>query len=203
MSREIPRFWIKLKHSDWNGFLHHLETIEWPVGVSLRCNTLREKRPPRNGNTRGIIVRPYSYDIRIRVLQAYQHTEQSQRQIARRFNVSLSFVRDLIRRYRETGSIAPRKYPGRPNLKIDKDSLELILSLGASDPLLPLSTLCERLAHERQLRVSRTTMWRTLQKHRPNKAMLSSALHKQPSLLILQHTANSSLATTTQPNPQR
>jgi transposase len=155
------------------------------------------------GNTRGIIVRPYSYDIRIRVLHAYQHAEQSQRQIARRFNVSLSFVRDLIRRYRETGSIAPRKYPGRPKLKIDKDSLELILALAADDPLLPLSTLCERLAQERQLRISRTTMWRTLRKHRPNKAMLSSALHKQPPLLILQHAANSSIAATTQPNPQR
>jgi hypothetical protein len=87
-----------------------------------------------NRNTRGIIVRPYSHDIRIRVLHAYQHAEQSQRQIARRFNVSLSFVRDLIRRYRETGSIAPRKYPGRPNSKIDKDSLDLILALAADDP---------------------------------------------------------------------
>ena len=48
-------------------------------------------------------MRPYSYDIRIRVLHAYQHAEQSQRQIARRFNVSLSFVRDLIRRYRDAG----------------------------------------------------------------------------------------------------
>jgi transposase len=156
-----------------------------------------------NRNTRGIIVRPYSHDIRIRVLHAYQHAEQSQRQIARRFNVSLSFVRDLIRRYRETGSIAPRKYPGRPNSKIDKDSLDLILALAADDPLLPLSTLCERLAQERQLRISRATMWRTLQKHRPNKAMLSSTSHRQPPLLRLQRAANSSLATTTQANTQR
>jgi transposase len=156
-----------------------------------------------NGNTRGIIVRPYSHDIRIRVLHAYQHAEQSQRQIARRFNVILSFVRDLIRRHRETGSIAPRKCPGRPNSKIDKDSLELILALAADDPLLPLSTLCKRLAEERQLRISRTTMWRTLQKYRLNKAIRSSALHRQPPLLTLQQAADSSLATTTQPNTQR
>ena len=146
---------------------------------------------------------PYSHDIRIRVLHAHQQAGQSQRQIARRFNVSLSFVRDLLRRYRETGSIAPRKYPGKPHSKIDKDSLELILALAAADPLLPLSTLCERLAQERQLHISRATMWRTLQKHRPNKAMLSSALHQRPRLLRLQHPANSSLLTPTQPNTHR
>jgi transposase len=156
-----------------------------------------------NRNTRGIIVGPYSHDIRIRVLHAYQHAEQSQRQIARRFNVSLSFVRDLLRRYRETGSIAPGKYPGKPHSKIDKDSLDLILTLAGADPLLPLSTLCERLAQERQLRISRTTMWRTLQKHRRNKPMLTSTLHKHPPLLRLKRAATSSHITTIQPNTQR
>ena len=143
-------------------------------------------------------MKPYSDDIRIRVLQAYQHGEESQRKIARRFNVSLTFVRELLKRYRETGSMAPKKCVGRLNSKIDQDSLQAILALVAADPLLPLSSLCERLAQERHLRISRATMWRTLQKHRGIKTILSSTL-QEPNLPGLPHTANS--APTAIPSP--
>ncbi len=45
---------------------------------------------------------PYSLDLRKRVIEAYEAKEESLRQIAKCFCVSLSFVRDLTRRYRET-----------------------------------------------------------------------------------------------------
>ena len=41
---------------------------------------------------------PYSSDLRQRILTAYQAHEGSQRELAQRFKVSLSFVRDLLRR---------------------------------------------------------------------------------------------------------
>jgi len=145
-------------------------------------------------------VKPYSHDIRIRVLHAYQHGEESQRKIARRFNVSLTFVRDLLKRYRETGSMAPKKCAGRSNSKIDQDSLQVILALVADDPLLPLSSLCERLAQERQLRISRATMWRTLQKHRASKVILAPALHEHTDLPGLRHTRNSEPTATPLPD---
>ena len=124
-------------------------------------------------------MRPYSYDIRIRVIQALGNGEGSQRQIARRYNVSLTFVQDLLKRYRETGNIIPRRYTGGHHSKIDHNSLQLILTLVDRDPFLPLSRLCERLARERQLRISRATMWRTLRKYRPNRAVLSPASPNQ------------------------
>src|SRR5260370_39619634 len=89
-------------------------------------------------------VRPYSEDIRTRVIQAYLNREGSQRQIARRFNVSLGFVRNLLKRHRDTGSLEPKEHIG-PTSKIDRDSLQLILRLVDDNPSLPLSSLCEQL----------------------------------------------------------
>ncbi|MFM2315160.1 MAG: hypothetical protein RLZZ04_4436 [Cyanobacteriota bacterium] len=53
---------------------------------------------------------PLSLDLRQRVFLAYQTKEGSQRQLAKRFKVSLSFIRDLVRRYRETDSIEPKPH---------------------------------------------------------------------------------------------
>ena len=40
-----------------------------------------------------------SVDLRQRIITAYEAKEGSQRQLAERFQVSLSFIRDLSRRY--------------------------------------------------------------------------------------------------------
>ncbi|TCO80538.1 helix-turn-helix protein [Plasticicumulans lactativorans] len=46
------------------------------------------------------IMSTYSNDLRRKVLTAYLHQEGSKRALARRFAVSLRFVRDLLKRYR-------------------------------------------------------------------------------------------------------
>ena len=128
-------------------------------------------------------MRPYSEDIRTRVIQAYRNREGSQRQIARRFHVSLGFVRNLLKRYRDTGSFEPKEHVG-PTSKIDRDSLRLILRLVDGNPSLPLSSLCQQLVQERQLRISRSTMWRTVKKYRPRKRRLLYSARKDRSVLI-------------------
>lgn len=50
---------------------------------------------------------PYSTDLRQRVIDAYEAKEGSQRQLAERFKVSLSFIKRLIRRYGDTGQVTP------------------------------------------------------------------------------------------------
>lgn len=45
----------------------------------------------------------YSIDLRQKILSAWQNFEGTQRELAKRFKVSLSFLRDFLRRYRETG----------------------------------------------------------------------------------------------------
>jgi len=102
------------------------------------------------------------------VLAAYQRGDGSQREIAARFSVSLSFVRDLLKLFRETGGIQPRttnSHPQKPS-KIDSDTVGLVLALLSVQPSLSLTQLCERLASERNLRVSRATLWRALARSR-------------------------------------
>ena len=60
-------------------------------------------------------MKPYSMDLRERVVAACDAREGTREQIAERFRVSASWIRDLLKRRRETGSIAPRpRGGGRP-----------------------------------------------------------------------------------------
>jgi transposase len=52
-------------------------------------------------------MRAYSMDLRERVVAACDARDGTREQIASRFSVSVAWVRRLLRRRRETGSIAP------------------------------------------------------------------------------------------------
>ncbi len=61
------------------------------------------------------MAKAYSDDLRVRVWAAWQNGKESQREVAARFGVSESFVRDLSRRFRTTGSVAAKPHGvGRP-----------------------------------------------------------------------------------------
>ncbi len=60
-------------------------------------------------------MKAYSMDLRERVVAACDAGDATREQVAARFAVSVRWVRDLLRRRRETGSIAPRpRGGGRP-----------------------------------------------------------------------------------------
>lgn len=69
---------------------------------------------------------PYSVDLRKRVIQAYQAKEGSLRQLAERFKVSLSFVRDLTRRYRETGKVEPHPHGRGAQAKLGDSEVSVV-----------------------------------------------------------------------------
>ena len=58
------------------------------------------------------MAKPYSLDLRQKVFAAYQAREASQAQVAARFGVSPSFVRDLVALFRAQGSVAARPRGG-------------------------------------------------------------------------------------------
>ena len=63
-------------------------------------------------------MRPYSMDLRERVAAAIDAGEGSQRQVAKRFRVSVSFVTRLVQRRRDAGTLAPNPTAagrGRPS----------------------------------------------------------------------------------------
>ena len=105
---------------------------------------------------------PLSEDLRSRVIQAYNNKEGSQREIASRFNVSLSFVRNLLKRFRKTGSIKPKKNSGGCQSKINKKLWAIIKVKVRSKPDIYLSELCEELEKKTGIKVSCSTMHRTL-----------------------------------------
>ena len=57
-------------------------------------------------------MKTYSMDIRERVVAACGRGDATQAQVAARFAVSVRWVGDLLRRRRETGSVAPRPRGG-------------------------------------------------------------------------------------------
>jgi transposase len=57
-------------------------------------------------------MKAYSMDLRERVVAACDARDGTHEQIARRFSVSARWIGDLLKRRRETGSIAPRPRGG-------------------------------------------------------------------------------------------
>jgi transposase len=104
---------------------------------------------------------PYSTDFRRSIVRAYERGEGSQRQLARLFGASVSFVQNLLQRYRRTGSVEPLPHRGGNPGKITPH-LAVVKRLRQQVPDAPLADMCERFAAEVQVRVSPTTMCRAL-----------------------------------------
>jgi transposase len=109
-------------------------------------------------------MRPYSTDLRIRVGQAYENHEGSMRQLAARFRLSLSCVRDLLTRYRTTGDVTPKPPGGGYPAKLDPTKLEVVRTLVQQQPDATLQELCTGFHAAAQGTVSLATMSRGLAK---------------------------------------
>lgn len=63
-----------------------------------------------------VYMKPYSMDLRQKIVQAYERGVGSQAKVAELFGVSVSFVEKLFIRARQTGEIAPKQRAGsRPS----------------------------------------------------------------------------------------
>lgn len=61
-------------------------------------------------------MKPYSKDLRIRVLAAVDHGVPRE-EVAKTFSVSVPTIKRWLRRRRQTGDVEPRAIPGRPSRK--------------------------------------------------------------------------------------
>lgn len=105
-----------------------------------------------------------SIDLRQRILAAYDAKEGSQRQLAERFKVSLSFIRDLRRHHRETGSVQPKPHAGGAIAKLGLEQLLIVETLVKAQPDALLRELCERFTEKTGGMVSVSTMQRAVTK---------------------------------------
>jgi transposase len=98
-------------------------------------------------------------DLRERVAAAIDQGE-SQRQVARRFGVSLSFVTRLIQRRREAGTLAPKPHGGGRQPALDFPKRVRLARLISEQPDATLKELKQRGGFTCTL----TTLWRTLRR---------------------------------------
>lgn len=90
-------------------------------------------------------MRPYSNDLRERIVAAVDRGEHSLRQLANLFTVSLSCIVRLLQRRRASGSVAPKPHGGGTKPKIDASALERLLDLLRAQPDATLAELRDRL----------------------------------------------------------
>ena len=109
-------------------------------------------------------MRPYAPDLRIQVVQAYENCEGSMCQLAARFRLSLSGVRDLLTRYRLTGNVTPKPHGGCYPTTWDATRLARVRTVIPPQPATTLQELCDSLRAPAQLTVRPATMSRGLAK---------------------------------------
>ena len=107
--------------------------------------------------------RPLSNDLRERIVAAYQAGGLTYDDVAERFQVGPATVNRLLRRVRETGSVAPRTGSrlGPPPL-IGPEQRAWIVAMLEDTPDITGDDIVFRLLEERQFKVGRTTVFRVI-----------------------------------------
>src|SRR5271165_4208901 len=89
-------------------------------------------------------MRPYSSDLRERILAAVDQHDGTIRWIARIFRVSTSFIVRLLQRRRATGTLAPEPHRGGPSPALGPGDLERLAALVREQPDATLEQLKQR-----------------------------------------------------------
>ncbi len=109
-------------------------------------------------------MKAYSIDLRQKIIDAYHTSPISQRQLAERFSVALSFVQKLLKQYRQTGNIAPQAHGGGGQLKLTPEQLGILANLIETNNDATLEELGHLLTEKTGVVVSRATMGRMTQR---------------------------------------
>jgi transposase len=107
-------------------------------------------------------MRPYSQDLRERVIAALEAGELSQAEIAETFAVSLSTIEKWWRRWRLTGSCAARLHAGGVQRTL-RDCEDFLRAEVQKQPDVTLDELCARAAAAKGIKASPSMMCRELQ----------------------------------------
>ena len=104
------------------------------------------------------MTRPYSMDLRDRVVAAVEREGLSRNQAAARFGIAVSTAVHWLRRYRTTGDVKPSKIGGhRKKTLRDEHAAWLIARCREKD--FTISQLVKELLEVRGLKVDRHTVW--------------------------------------------
>jgi len=109
-------------------------------------------------------MKAYSVDFREKIIQVYENEEISQRQLAKRFCVALSFIEKLVKQYRETGEIAAKPFAGGVKLKVNSEQLVILAELIEANNDATLEKLGQLFQEKTGVSLSRATIGRMTQR---------------------------------------
>jgi transposase len=108
-------------------------------------------------------MKPYSNDLRRRIVEACESSKYSQGEVAELFQVSLATVKNFLRRKPETGSPDALPHAGGNKPLLDEKARLFIRQSVEENNDLTLDELCRRVKARHRKAVSRPTMSRLLQ----------------------------------------
>jgi transposase len=108
-------------------------------------------------------MKPYSQDLREKIIQTLEAQEETQSEIADRFAVSLSFVEKLWHQWQTTGSGAAKPHAGGQKRRL-RDHAEILRSALAKQPDATLEELSDQILEAKGPQVSLATICRELQR---------------------------------------
>jgi len=125
-------------------------------------------------------MKPYSQDLRDRVIAAIQADQSSQAEIAQTFGVCRSTLEKWWARWRHSGSCAPRPHKGgRPRALAGSE--QALHAEVQNQPDVTLAELCDRIAATRGVAASDSAMSRELRRLRlPRKKSRSTTANATP-----------------------
>jgi transposase len=110
------------------------------------------------------MTRALSDDLRKRVIEAVEGGT-SRRAAAERFGIAASTAVKWLRRWRETGSRAPRRPGGDVRSHRIDGYRDELMGLVERTPDLTLAEIAEHLERHHGVRVASSTVWRLLDRH--------------------------------------
>ena len=125
-------------------------------------------------------MKPFSQDLRRRIVQALETGEDTQSEIAERFQVSLSFVEKLWSRWRTSGSCQSKPHAGGRKRSLCSDEARIRAEI-ASQPDVTLAELCLHLAQQGGATASTSMMCREVKRLKlPRKKSQSTTPSARP-----------------------
>lgn len=109
-------------------------------------------------------MKAYSLDLRQKIIDTHAEDNISQRQLAARFRVTLSFIEKLLKQYRETGSIAPKVRTNQTPIKLTLEQLNVLQQIVAENNDATLEELRTLLHQRTGVHIGRSTVDRMVQK---------------------------------------
>ena len=110
-------------------------------------------------------MQPYSLDLRQKIVDAYNKGDISQRKLAKKFGVALSFVSKLLLQYQRSGTLGPKVRTEQTPIKLSPEQLEVLQQLVEAQPDATLAELQKQLQEKASVSIGPSTIDRMLRFH--------------------------------------